>query len=179
MKKVLNFVSILISIIFGIISFCFILGISFRVYNIDDYNAIMVLIENDLGFSLPKCLNYIYSSNFVKYAILIFVLILLFLIIINIKNKFYRGLKYVGSAIILSSTFVLINILFFDKLIGNFDENVIIMLKNNVFFSCLIKNSIIFLIIGLFMIVLYAVIDTIYEKNNKIKFENVEIIEEK
>lgn len=178
MKKLLTFISILISIVFGIISMLFILGISFRVYDINDYNNMMILIGNDFGFSLPKYLDYIYSINFVKCVISIFVLILLFLVIINIKNKFYRGLKYIGSAIILSSNSILIGILFFDKLIINFDENVVMMLKDNIFFNSLVKNSIIFLIIGLFMIVLYAVIDAICEKNNKIKFDDIEIIEE-
>lgn len=177
MKKVVNFISILFSIVFGLLSCLFILGLSFRVYNIDDYNKVILSIENDLELNLPKNLDYIYNANFVKYAILIFCCILVILLIINIKNKFYRGIKYVGSAMILSSTFIFMGIIFFNNLVSNFDESIGIILKNRIFLNSLLKNSTIFLIIGLFMIVLYAVVDTIYEKN-QIHLDNVEIIEE-
>ena len=48
MKRVVNFISILFSIVFGLLSCLFILGLSFRVYNIDDYNKAIMIIENDL-----------------------------------------------------------------------------------------------------------------------------------
>ena len=179
MKKVVNFISILFSIVFGLLSCLFILGLSFRVYNIDDYNKAIMIIENDLELSLPDHLDYIYNVNFVKYMILISFFILLILLIINIKNKFYKVIKYVGSAMILSSTFILIGIIFLNNLINNFDQRIENMLKNRIFLNSLLKNSTIFLIIGLFMIILYAIIDTIYEKNkNKILLDDIEIIEE-
>ena len=177
MKRIVNFISILFSIVFGLLSCLFILGLSFRVYNIDDYNKAIMIIENDLELNLPKNLDYIYNANFVKYAILIFCCILVILLIINIKNKFYRVIKYVGSAMILSSTFIFMGIIFLNNLINNFDQRIENMLKNRIFLNSLLKNSTIFLIIGLFMIVLYAVVDTIYEKN-QIHLDNVEIIEE-
>ena len=111
--------------------------------------------------------------------ILISFFILLILLIINIKNNFYKVIKYVGSAMILSSTFIFMGIIFLNNLINNFDQRIENMLKNRIFLNSLLKNSTIFLIIGLFMIILYAIIDTIYEKNkNKILLDDIEIIEE-
>ena len=66
MKRVVNFISILFSILFGLLSCLFILGLSFRVYNIDDYNKAIMIIENDLELSLPDHLDYIYNANFVN-----------------------------------------------------------------------------------------------------------------
>ena len=80
---------------------------------------------------------------------------------------------------ILSSTFIFMGIIFLNNLINNFDQRIENMLKNRIFLNSLLKNSTIFLIIGLFMIILYAIIDTIYEKNkNKILLDDIEIIEE-
>lgn len=112
------------------------------------------------------------------------VLIVIFLLIslVNIKSKFYSSLKYAGSSMIISSTFMLIGGLFFDKIIPSLNKGVGNILESNrlKFLSELNHKSILFLIVGLVLVVLYAVIDTLYEnyKNKKLIENNIEIIEE-
>ena len=64
-----------------------------------------------------------------------------------------------------------------------FDSSLITILNGNIdkFSHKIYCNSIIFLFVGIIMIVLYSIIDILYEnyKNKRIVEENVEIIEEK
>lgn len=178
MKRVF---SILLSILFSLVVILFITGISLRVYNSIDFNNMIDLISDDLNIKLLN-LDIIYKSKFMNISFIVLIVIFLLISLVNIKSKFYSSLKYAGSSMIISSTFMLIGGLFFDKIIPSLNKGVGNILESNrlKFLSELNHKSILFLIVGLVLVVLYAVIDTLYEnyKNKKLIENNIEIIEE-
>lgn len=180
MKGLVKAISIVISFILGLYIILFILGLSFRTYSISDFNDMIYLLNNDLNIKFN--LDFIYSNSFINYNIFIILGVFIFISLINIINKIYDSFKYIGSIFVINSSIMLISLLFVDKIKMLFNNSIVIILNNNIdkFISKIYKNSIIFLIIGLIMIVIYAIIDVLYEryKNNKIK-ETIEIIEER
>ena len=179
MKKVF---SVLLSIVFSIVIILFIAGISLRVYNINDFNNMIMLINNDLNIKLIDNLDIIYKQEFMNISFIIFTIIFILICLVNIKNKFYNSLKYTGSSMIISGAFMLIGGLFFDKITPSLDKNVAIILNSNRlgFLKSLNHKCLIFLMSGFILIILYSIIDTLYEKykNKKLIESNVEIIEE-
>lgn len=180
MKGLVKAISVVISFILGLYIVLFILGLSFRAYSISDFNDIIYLLNNDLNIKFN--LDFIYNNSFINYSAFIILGVFIFIGLINIINKVYDSFKYVGSIFIINSSIMLISLIFVDKIKMLFNNSIVILLNNNMdkFISKIYKNSIIFLISGLIMIVLYAIIDVLYEryKNNKIK-ETIEIIEER
>ena len=138
-------------------------------------------ISDDLNIKLLN-LDIIYKSKFMNISFIVLIVIFLLISLVNIKSKFYSSLKYAGSSMIISSAFMLIGGLFFDKIIPSLNKGVGNILESNrlKFLSELNHKSILFLIVGLVLVVLYAVIDTLYEdyKNKKLIENNIEIIEE-
>ena len=112
MKKVF---SVLLSIVFSIVIILFIAGISLRVYNINDFNNMIMLINNDLNIKLIDNLDIIYKQEFMNISFIIFTIIFILICLVNIKNKFYSSLKYTGSSMIISGAFMLIGGLFLIK----------------------------------------------------------------
>ena len=182
MRKLIKIISILVSILFSLLFILFVLGLSFRVYNINDFNDMIYLSSNDLNIRINS-LDYIYKFNFIRNNLLIFCGTLIFISLINIVNRFYASLKYIGSAFMISSSFLLFSLLFIDKIKEIFDSNFIIILNNNLdkFSYKIYSTSTIFLFIGIIMIILYSIIDVLYEnhRNKRIIEEKVEIIEGK
>ncbi len=179
MKKVF---SIIFSFILIIIMILFIISISLKVYNINELNNIINLINNDFNIKIINNLNFIFKTQFMISTLIIFIIIFIILSLINIKNKFFNSLKYIGSSMIISGSFTLIGGLFFDKIISSLNTNVKIILNNNriEFLNSINHKSIIFIIIGLLLIILFSIIDTIIEKykNQKLIEDNIELIEE-
>lgn len=179
MKKVF---SILFSFISIIVMILFIISISLKVYNINELNNIINLINNDFNIKIINNLNFIFKTQFMISTLIIFIIIFIILSLINIKNKFFNSLKYIGSSMIISGSFTLIGGLFFDKIISSLNTNVKIILNNNriEFLNSINHKSIIFIIIGLLLIILFSIIDTIIEKykNQKLIEDNIELIEE-
>ena len=182
MKGLIKVISVLVSIVFSLFFVLFILGLSFRVYNINDFNDMVYLWSNDLNVKINS-LDYIYEFIFIRNNLFIFIGTLIFISSINIINRFYDSLKYIGSSFVISSSFMLFGLFFIDKIKVMFDSSLITILNGNIdkFSHKIYCNSIIFLFVGIIMIVLYSIIDILYEnyKNKRIVEENVEIIEEK
>lgn len=179
MKKVFSIIFSFISII---VMTLFIISISLKVYNINELNNIINLINNDFNIKIINNLNFIFKTQFMISTLIIFIIIFIILSLINIKNKFFNSLKYIGSSMIISGSFTLIGGLFFDKIISSLNTNVKIILNNNriEFLNSINHKSIIFIIIGLLLIILFSIIDTIIEKykNQKLIEDNIELIEE-
>ena len=182
MKGLIKVISVLVSIVFSLFFVLFILGLSFRVYNINDFNDMVYLWSNDLNVKINS-LDYIYEFSFIRNNLFIFIGTLIFISSINIINRFYDSLKYIDSSFVISSSFMLFGLFFIDKIKVMFDSSLITILNGNIdkFSHKIYCNSIIFLFVGIIMIVLYSIIDILYEnyKNKRIVEENVEIIEEK
>lgn len=182
MKGLIKVISVLVSIVFSLFFILFILGLSFRVYNINDFNDMVYLWSNDLNVKINS-LDYIYEFSFIRNNLFIFIGTLIFISSINIINRFYDSLKYIGSSFVISSSFMLFGLFFIDRIKAMFDSSLITILNGNIdkFSHKIYCNSIIFLFVGIIMIILYSIIDILYEnyKNKRIVEENVEIIEEK
>lgn len=176
MKGLIKVFSIIFSFIFALLFILFIFGLSFRVYNINDFKDMLFILSNDLNINLSG-FDFIYSSSYLIYNILIFVLIFVIISLINIKDKFYISLKYFGSVFMLGSSFMLISLLFSDKIVNYFDGSFISILDLNYndFIGSIYRNGIIYLIVGFVMIILFSLIDSFYEnyKNKKIISRNV------
>lgn len=176
MKGFIKFISVILSIIFSITLITFIVGISLKIYNIEDFKEMIFLINNKIN------LEYIYTNSFIIFSLITIIAILLVITIINIKDKFYKALIYIGNSTILSSSFLLIALAFSNKIISMFENNFIFILNKNIdkLITNIYNKSLISLIIGIFMIIIYSIIDIVYEnyKNKKIINDNIEIIEE-
>ena len=178
MKRVF---SIVISFIFGIVLLFFITCISFKVYNINDFNSMITLMSNNLNINKIN-MDFIYKQAFMNINFIIFIALFILVTFINIKNKFYSSFKYIGSSALISSSFILIGGIFFDKITSMLDKNVAIILNSNRigFLNSINRKGILFLMLGFLLIILYSVIDTLYEKykNKKIVNDTIELIEE-
>ena len=190
MKGLIKVISVLVSIVFSLFFVLFILGlittnngfaiyttIGNKIYNYIEKGMVEQLIEFGAFVRSPLTLT-LFDDN-----LFIFIGTLIFISSINIINRFYDSLKYIGSSFVISSSFMLFGLFFIDKIKVMFDSSLITILNGNIdkFSHKIYCNSIIFLFVGIIMIVLYSIIDILYEnyKNKRIVEENVEIIEEK
>lgn len=150
MKKI---ISIILSIIFSLLLVTYILITSLPIETIN-----------------PKILSIIKN-----YTIITQILLLILITIINIKNKPFISLEYIGNTLTLSSSFILTNLLFSEKLIKQLNNIISIQTEN---IKQIYNKSILTITIGIILIIIYLIIDTIHEKNKKIN-NTIEIIEEK
>ena len=65
MKGLIKVISVLVSIVFSLFFILFILGLSFRAYNINDFNDMVYLWSNDLNVKITS-LDYIYEFSFIR-----------------------------------------------------------------------------------------------------------------
>ena len=70
MKGLIKVISVLVSIVFSLFFILFILGLSFRVYNINDFNDMVYLWSNDLNVKINS-LDYIYEFSFIRNNLLV------------------------------------------------------------------------------------------------------------
>lgn len=172
-KKILKPVSIIVGVILGIYIFSFIVGcILKKSYTEIELEAITNVFYTNIDMGKPNFLNYIYMNTFFWYMMLRIVTLSLVVVLINLKNKAHRVIKYLGTSLVLSSCFIILTGVFYGSILNILDSNLVnLIVASNYLKPNLITFGSSFLILGLFLHVTYSTIDVLYDEihNRKIK----------
>lgn len=172
-KKILKPLSIMVGILLGIYIFSFIIGcILKKSYTEIEFDAIANVLYSDINIRKPNFFNYIYTDTFFLYMILRIVTLSLIVVLINLRNKAHRVIKYFGSGLVLSSCFIILLGVFYNGILKILNSNLVNLISTSSFFKPnLITFGSSFLILGLFLHVTYSTVDVLYDeiRNRKIK----------
>ena len=170
LKKVLKFLSITAGLILGIAVFSFIIGtILKKSYNEVEVEAMSSIFFSSINAAKPSFINHIYKADFFAYMLIRIVTIISIIVLINVKNKPHRTIKYLGTSLVLSSCIIILFGAFYQSIIALLDSKFVnIMTGSSVFRPNTIIFGSLFLLLGLFLHVIYSTIDVIHdEKHNR------------
>ena len=176
-KKILKPFSVMVGLILGIYIFSFIMGcILKKSYTEIELEAITNIFYTNINVSKPNFFNYLYTKFFFWYMILRIVTLSLVIVLINLKNKAHRVLKYIGTSLVLSSCFIILLGVFYNNILNILDDNLVnLILASNYLKPNLITFGSSFLILGLFLHVTYSTIDVLYDEiHNRKKISGIE-----
>jgi len=169
-KKSLKILSVLTGLILGVIVFCFIASIIFKKsYTAIEFETVTNIFYTNIGMPKPNFLNHVYTQDFFWYMMIRIITISTLIILINIKNKSHRVIKYLGTSLVLSSCFFILCGAFYFNILNIIDSQIVnILTGSEVFRANLVVFGTSFLILGLFLHVTYSTIDVMHdEKHNR------------
>lgn len=177
-KKILKPISIIVGILLGIYVFSFIVGcILKKSYTEIEFEAITNVLYSDINMKKPNFFNYIYTNTFFWYMMLRIITLSLVVVLINLKNKAHRIIKYLGTSLVLSSCFIVLVGVFYNGILNILNNNLVNLISSSIFLKPnLITFGSSFLILGLFLHVTYSTLDVLYDEihNRKIKEGSLE-----
>lgn len=176
-KKVLKILSVTTGLILGVFVFTFVIScILKKSYTEVEFDAIMNVFYTNIGTSKPNFTNYVYTDRFFWYMLIRVVTISSVVVLINLKNKAHRVIKYLGTSFVLSGCFMILLGAFYNNILNIIEDSLVNLLTaSNYFRPNLITFGSSFLILGLFLHVTYSTVDVLYDEiHNRKKISGIE-----